>query len=175
MRAPEGDEQTRRRPKGRLSCFYGEDEMLELKDVVTEADWESLHRLRETVLFTEARHPGIKYDRAHPHDTNPAHIKLLLVDDGVPVGTTRLDPRADGSVIVRLVAITPERQRQGLGRELERVALARAREMGAHKVMLNAAADAVGFYEKCGWVREVWDEIELATFGKGCVQMSKRL
>lgn len=149
--------------------------MLDLKVVTTDADWEALHRLRETVLFTEARHPGIKYDRAHPHDFDPAHVKLLLVEDGVPVGTTRLDPRPDGLVVVRLVAVTPERQRQGLGRALERLALDRARTMGARKAVLNAAANAVGFYEKCGWAPEVWDEVELATFGKGCVQMSKRL
>ncbi len=146
-----------------------------LKDVTTEADWAALHHLRETVLFTQARHPGIVYDRAHPMDTNPAHIKLLLTKDGEPVGTTRLDPRPDGLVVVRLVAISNAVQRQGLGRHLERLALDRIRAMGASKAVLNAAPDAVGFYEKCGWVREVWDPTELTGIGSDAVQMSKAL
>lgn len=145
---------------------------IELREVTTDADWAALHHLRETVLFTEARHPGIKYDRAHPHDTNPAHTKLLLMQDGEPVGCTRLDPRADGSVVVRLVAIANHLQRQGLGRELERLALARIRAMGGRKAVLNAAAYAVGFYEKCGWVREDWDLTDGGAGGTS-VQMSK--
>jgi len=146
---------------------------IELKEVTTEADWEALHQLREAVMFTEARLPGVKYDRAHPHDTDPAHTKLLLVKDGEPVGCTRLDPRPDGLVVVRLVAIANHLQRQGLGRELERLALDRIRAMGAMKAVLNSAPDAVGFYEKCGWVREDWDPSELVGVGRDAVQMSK--
>ena len=145
---------------------------IELKEVTTEADWAALHTLREAVLFTEARHPGVVYDSAHPHDTNPAHTKLLLIKEGEPVGCTRLDPRPDGLVVVRLVAIANHLQRQGLGRDLERLALDRIRAMGSPKAVLNAAADAVGFYEKCGWTREDWD---LTDGGAGAtsVQMSK--
>lgn len=146
-----------------------------LKGVTTEADWAALHHLRETVLFTEARHPGLKYDRAHPMDTNPAHIKLLLMRDGEPVGCTRLDPRPDGVIVVRLVAIANHLQRQGLGRALERLALDRIRAMGGTKAVLNAAPDAVGFYQKCGWVREDWDPSELIGVGGNAVQMSKVL
>lgn len=144
---------------------------IELKEVTTEADWAALHHLRRSVLFTEARHPGVAYDPEHPHDTNPAHTKLLLMRDGEPVGCTRLDPRPDGLVVVRLVAIANHLQRQGLGRELERLALTRIRAMGAKKAVLNAAADAVGFYQKCGWVREDWDLADLGA-ARG-VQMSK--
>lgn len=159
---------------GRLFCFNQEELMsIELKEVTTEADWEALHHLRRSVLFTEARHPGVIYDPAHPQDTNPAHTKLLLLKDGEPVGCTRLDPRADGSVVIRLVAIANHLQRQGLGRELERLALDRIRATGVKKAVLNAAPDAVGFYEKCGWVREDWDPSELVGVGRDAVQMSR--
>ncbi len=55
-----------------------------------------MHAIRLDVLFTPERHPGLVYDRAHPHDTNPAHSKFLLLLDGTPIGTTRLDPRGEG-------------------------------------------------------------------------------
>jgi predicted N-acetyltransferase YhbS len=146
---------------------------IELKEVTTAADWAALHHLRRSVLFTEARHPGVVYDPAHPADTNPAHTKLLLMKDGEPVGCTRLDPRPDGRVVVRLVAIANHLQRQGLGRDLERLALTRIRAMGAKKAVLNAVLDAVVFYEKCGWTREDWDPSELVGVGRDAVQMSK--
>lgn len=129
---------------------------------------------RLQVLFTPERHPGIVYDRAHPHDTNPSHLKFLLLRDGEPIGTTRLDPRGEGG-IVRLVGIVPDQQRQGHGSAMEGLLVEVARSRGMKRLWVNAARDAVGFYEKRGWSPLVWDEEELATFAKNCVQMTKPL
>lgn len=146
----------------------------ELREVATPEDWEAMHRIRLQVLFTPERHPGLVYDRAHPHDTNPAHVKFLLMQDGEPIGTTRLDPRGDGGV-VRLVGIVPQLQRQGHGSVLESRVVDYARSRGMSHLWLNAARDAVGFYEKLGWSPLVWDAEELATFAKDCVQMVKEV
>ena len=146
----------------------------ELRELATPEDWEGMHRIRLQVLFTPERHPNLVYDRAHPHDTNPAHFKFLLVLDGEPIGTTRLDPRGEGG-IVRLVGIVPHLQRQGHGSVLERLVMEFARARGMTRLWLNAAKDAVGFYEKLGWTPLVWDEEELATFAANCVQMTRPL
>lgn len=146
----------------------------ELRELASPEDWEAMHRIRLDVLFTEERHPGLAYNRAHPHDTEPTHSKFLLMRDGVPIGTTRLDPRGEGG-IVRLVAIVPQQQRQGHGSVLEALLIDYARARGMKRLWLNAARDAVGFYEKLGWTPEVWDEVELATFGRNCVQMTKSI
>ncbi|KQU99134.1 GNAT family N-acetyltransferase [Devosia sp. Root105] len=144
----------------------------ELRELASPEDWEAMHRIRLEVLFTAERHPGLVYDRAHPHDTEPTHSKFVLMHDGVPIGTTRLDPRGEGG-IVRLVAIVPPLQRQGHGSVLETLLIDYARARGMKRLWLNAARDAVGFYEKLGWTAEVWDEVELATFAHNCVQMTK--
>lgn len=144
----------------------------ELRELASAEDWEAMHRIRLEVLFTEERHPGLTYDRAHPHDTEPTHRKFLLLWNGVPIGTMRLDPRGDGG-IVRLVAIVTDLQRQGHGSKLESLLIDYARAHGMQRLWLNAAADAVGFYEKLGWTALIWDEAELATFARNCVQMSK--
>ncbi|KQW81274.1 hypothetical protein ASC89_05465 [Devosia sp. Root413D1] len=144
----------------------------ELRELASPEDWEAMHRIRLEVLFTAERHPGLVYDRAHPHDTEPTHSKFVFMHDGVPIGTTRLDPRGEGG-IVRLVAIVPPLQRQGHGSVLEALLIDYARARGMKRLWLNAARDAVGFYEKLGWTAEVWDEVELATFAHNCVQMTK--
>ncbi|CAN7407661.1 GNAT family N-acetyltransferase [Devosia sp. LjRoot16] len=144
----------------------------ELRELASPEDWEAMHRIRLEVLFTAERHPGLVYDRAHPHDLEPTHSKFVLMHDGVPIGTTRLDPRGEGG-IVRLVAIVPPLQRQGHGSVLEALLIDYARARGMKRLWLNAARDAVGFYEKLGWTAEVWDEVELATFAHNCVQMTK--
>ena len=146
----------------------------ELRELATPEDWEAMHRIRLQVLFTEARHPDLVYDRAHPHDTDPAHAKFLLVRGGEPIGTTRLDPRGDGG-IVRLVAIVPRLQRQGHGSTLETMLADYATARGMRRLWVNSAPDAVGFYERRGWIRKVWDEAELAGVAQGCVQMTRPL
>lgn len=146
----------------------------ELHELATPDDWEAMHRIRLQVLFTPERHPGLVYDRAHPHDTDPNHVKFLLLRDGEPIGTARLDPRGEAG-IVRLVGIVPTRQRQGHGSIMESLLVDYAKKRGMTRLCLNAAKDAVGFYEKLGWSAEVWDEEELATFAKNCVQMTKTI
>lgn len=146
----------------------------ELRELATPEDWEAMHAIRLEVLFTPERHPGLVYDRAHPHDTNPTHAKFLLLLDGTPIGTTRLDPRDDGG-IVRLVGIVKHHQGQGHGATMERLLIDRARARGMNRLWLNAARESVGFYEKLGWTPQVWDEQELATFASNCVQMTKSI
>lgn len=146
----------------------------ELRQVTSPEDWEAMHAIRLAVLFSPERRPGFNYNRAHPHDTDPAHTKFLLMLDGRPVGTTRLDPRGEGG-IVRLVAIVPDLQRQGLGSAMEGAVVDFARARGMKRLWVNAANDAVGFYEKRGWSPQVWDEQELATFAVNCLQMTKPL
>lgn len=146
----------------------------ELKRVETAAEWAAMHRIRRDVLFAPERHPGVVYNDAHPDDVAANHIKFLLLLDGEPIGTTRLDPKGERAA-VRLVAIVPDRQRQGHGSVMEQGLANHAVKLGITTLMLNSAPDAVGFYEKRGWQREVWDPEELSGMRSDCVQMVKYL
>ncbi|CDZ66399.1 Hypothetical protein NGAL_HAMBI2605_46750 [Neorhizobium galegae bv. orientalis] len=79
------------------------------------------------------------------------NIPYLLLRDGTGVGTARLDRQTLDLGIVRLVAILPEFQRQGLGRRLLREIEDASRKMALTRLTVHAAPDAVDFYRKLGW------------------------
>ncbi|MBB2720663.1 UNVERIFIED_ORG: GNAT superfamily N-acetyltransferase [Rhizobium etli] len=123
---------------------------VELLPVKEAEDWLAYHAIRRRVLFELRGLAG--YDDNHPDEHDASHIPLLLRKDGVAVGTVRLDLSNGPSGVVRLVAIMPEYQRQGLGRilmsEVERLSAWH----GLCRLEVHAAPDAVPFYEKLGWV-----------------------
>jgi GNAT superfamily N-acetyltransferase len=60
------------------------------------------------------------------------------------------------------VAIDAELQGQGHGRALSDLVENYARRLGIRTLYVNAAPEAVGYYEKLGWTPESWDNAELS-------------
>ncbi len=145
----------------------------DLVQVTTERDWRAYHALRRQVLW-EARGRD-DYDERHPDEYLAANHPLLLKLDGRPLGTTRLDDLGDGRGVVRLVAIDAATQRRGHGRVLSALVDDYARGLGLATLLVNAAPDAVGYYEKSGWNTCIWDAGELTGSATGCRQMAKKL
>lgn len=145
----------------------------ELRHVRSPQDWRDLHRIRRSVLFTPERH-AVEYDENHPDDRAHGNLPLLLIEDGRPVAVARLDVRREIAV-VRLVAVTSGEQRRGYGKVLNALIDEEARRRGVKTLRVNAAPDAVGFYEKAGWQTADWDATELTGLASDCVQMSKDL
>jgi GNAT superfamily N-acetyltransferase len=145
-----------------------------LKPVTTGSEWAAMHALRRDVLFSPLRHAGVVYDENHPDDRHPDHVPFLLTANGRPIGITRLDLRGEIAV-VRLVAIAAPEQRRGHGRIMGELVESEARRRDVRLLRVNAAADAVGFYEKTGWRRAEWDPSELTGIAANCVQMEKWL
>ena len=146
----------------------------ELAPPASEEDWRAFHDIREAVLFVGRGKVGV-YDRRHPDDYSRANHPLLLKLDGRPVGTVRLDDLGDSTGVVRLVAIAPEEQGKGHGRAMAEQCDGLARRLGIHTLYVNAAPEALGFYEKLGWERHVWNLAELAGIAEDCIQMRKHL
>ena len=145
-----------------------------LTEVSDPLDWRSYHAIRRQELF-EARGRHGMYDENYPDEYMPDKHHYLLKLDGRPLGTTRLDIRGDGACVFRLVAITADAQGAGHGRVLGRMVEDWARAYGAHTALVNAAPTAVGYYEKTGWERHVWDASELTSIASDCIQMRKAL
>src|SRR5215218_4119878 len=125
----------------------------QLKIVDRPDQWRVMHDIRRAVLFAPDRH-AIVYDEDHPDDRAEGNTPFLFCENDEPVGVVRLD--AHGAIgIVRLVAIVADRQRTGLGRAMDMALAAEARRRGITILRVNAAADAVGFYEKTGWHKAV--------------------
>lgn len=74
-----------------------------------------------------------------------------MVDD-VPTGVLRLDRLRADAGIVRLVAIREDVQGRGYGRAMAQLTESYARQLGYQTLYVNAAPDAVGYYEKDGMV-----------------------
>lgn len=147
---------------------------LSLDKVVEEEDWRDYHHIRRMVLFESRGLFG--YDPNHPDEYCPTNDPLLLkLDRTEAVGTVRLDLRTDESGIVRLVAIRPEYQRQGVGRLMLMLVEKRARSLALHRLYVNSAPDATDFYKKLGFVPFVFDKRELDGIAEGCIQMCKFL
>jgi GNAT superfamily N-acetyltransferase len=137
-------------------------------------DWDAYHSIRRVELFEARGRIGV-YELDHPDERAPNHFPLLLKWNGRGIATTRLDLREHGLAIVRLVAVVKSEQRKGHGRALAARTEAFARERGVTKLLVNAAAEAVGFYERIGFVRESWDAAELVGWNADSVQMAKPL
>lgn len=146
----------------------------ELKRVVSREDWAVVHAIRKAVLFAPGRHPGAVYNDAHPADAAANRVPFLLLYEGEPIGVVRLDLDA-GMGTVRLVAVVADRQGQGHGAVMEQLVANHALRLGITTLRVNSAPDAVGFYEKRGWQREIWDAAEMTGIASKCVQMVKHL
>lgn len=123
----------------------------ELIRVANEADWQSYHAIRRTALWEERGLSG--YDETRAEERLPNHHPLLLMFNGRGIGTTRLDELRDDTGIVRLVAIVASARGHGHGRVLNAKVEEFARQLGIRVLLVNAAADAEGFYTAMGWRR----------------------
>lgn len=123
----------------------------ELRPPADEKEWDVFHTIRRKVLF-ENRGKVERYNENHPDDSKPGNHPLVLLYQGEIIGVMRLD--VSGSFAwLRRVAIKEDLQRLGHGRMLLQLAEAFAKEEGCSEIRTNAAVEAVGFYERCGYLR----------------------
>ena len=139
--------------------FDGEDDLdmieheHELRAPESDDEWRALHDIRRKVLF-ENRGKFETYIENHPDDFKAGHHPLVLLYKGVVIGAVRVE--VSGRVAwFRRVAIRDDLQRMGHGRVLLRLAEEFAKVEGCEEVRSNAAVEAVGFYERCGYQRDV--------------------
>ncbi|MDK4715927.1 GNAT family N-acetyltransferase [Rhizobium sp. CNPSo 4039] len=123
---------------------------LRVLPVLTPEDWAAYHEIRRTVLFDARGLDG--YDPDHPDDRRNDHFPLVLLRGTTIVGAARLDFKQDNHAVVRTVAIRPDFQRQGLGRELMSGVESFARDRGVRSLTVYAARDAIEFYMRSGWL-----------------------
>ena len=133
-------------------------------------EWRAYHDIRRRVLF-EARGQFGVYQENRPDDSVPGNHPKLLLYRGEPVGVVRIDV-AGTTAICRRVAIRSDVQRLGHGRALLSLVQQFARDTGCGRLASHVAPDAVGFYERCGFVV---DQDVMGSSGGKSVFMTKRL
>ena len=125
----------------------------DLRPPVGDKEWRAFHEIRRKVLF-EGRGKLEPYIENHPDDFKAGNHPLALLHKGVIIGVMRVEVD-ERSAWLRQVAIREDLQRMGHGRVLLRLAAAFAKAEGCDDLRTNAAVEAVGFYERCGYARDV--------------------
>jgi GNAT superfamily N-acetyltransferase len=133
-----------------------------------EEEWRVYHAIRRKALFENRGRFGV-YNENHPDEFEKDNHPLILFDRDTPIGVIRVDIH-DSVAWFRRVAVREDLQRAGHGRVLLSLAEAFAREAGCNEARSNVAADAVGFYERCGYSRDLSTPAE-----SGSVPMQKPL
>ena len=122
---------------------------------MTNDEWLAFHTIRRQVLF-ENRGKSEIYIENHPDDRKAGNYPLILLHKDIVVGVVRIDV-SEPVAWLRRVAIREDFQRQGHGRVLLQLAETFAQAHGCNETRSNAAVEAVSFYERCGYARELTD------------------
>jgi GNAT superfamily N-acetyltransferase len=125
---------------------------LELRAPETDEEWRAFHGIRRKVLFENRGKSD--YLENHPDDSKIGNYPLVLISQGDIIGVIRVDVR-ESEAWLRRVAIREDLQRQGHGRALLRLAENFALKKNCTEVRTNAAVESVGFYERCGYMRDI--------------------
>ena len=125
----------------------------ELRAPANDGEWRALHDIRRKVLF-ENRGKFGTYIENHPDDFKAGHFPLVLLYQAVVIGVVRVEI-VGTTAWLRRVAIREDLQRMGHGRVLLELAEAFAKSKSCDEVLSNAAVEAVGFYERCGYTPDL--------------------
>jgi ribosomal protein S18 acetylase RimI-like enzyme len=122
--------------------------MIRIISPATAADFEGYYQLRHAVLRAPwGQAPGS--ERA-PDDETATHA-LMIDTAGQAIGVCRLHLATAREAQIRFMAIHPDYQGRGLGRQLLTFLEQQARHQGACCISLQARENAVRFYESCGY------------------------
>ncbi|MFB7664554.1 GNAT family N-acetyltransferase [Kitasatospora sp. NPDC056138] len=131
----------------------------------TEAELALAYGIRREVFVEEQNVPAeLEYDEL---DATSVHL-LARAEDGSPLGTGRLIHGEQalaltgrpGRVLLGRLAVAKAARGTGLGAELVRAIEQAGRERGGLELELHAQVQALGFYERLGYVAEgpVYDD-----------------
>ena len=128
-----------------------------------EKDWPAVENLvRES--FWNVYHPGcVEHYVLRCLRSDPAFVPeldIVMEKDGEIIGQNmfmRAVIRADGGRDIPIMTMGPicvsnDLKRMGYGKKLLDYAHAAAKELGYHRVILNARENVVGFYTKAGYI-----------------------
>lgn len=121
---------------------------LELRPPAKPDEWDRYFDLRWRVLRAPWDQPrGSERDELEPESSHLA----IWNDAAVPLAVGRIHLNSPLEAQVRYMAVEPASAGPGLGSQILRGLEARARELGASRVVLNSRELARSFYERHGY------------------------
>lgn len=122
-------------------------EELQVRCPETAKEWQQYYHLRWAVLRQPWGEP--KGSERDERDGETEHCAVIDGDSVIAVG--RLQMNSQDEAQIRYMAVNPDMHGRGLGRRVVRFLEAKACELGAGRVILDARQNAVGFYQVLGY------------------------
>ena len=113
------------------------------------AEYAQAAQLRHLLFYQE--HDIALEAIASPQEKHYQHLALVN-DRGQVLAYGQLGQNSRGEFQIYQMVVTPEHQRQGLGRQILETLVDRAIAQGAQRVVLHARVTKVPFYQRSGFV-----------------------
>jgi N-acetylglutamate synthase-like GNAT family acetyltransferase len=121
---------------------------MEIREPRTKEEWDTYYHLRWKVLRQPWNQPlGTERDTLEDQAKHFAAFEEANI-----IGVGRLDHVDFGVCQIRFMAVQPSCQSKGIGANLMNTMEQDAWNSGAIEIILHARAQALGFYEKLGYV-----------------------
>jgi GNAT superfamily N-acetyltransferase len=116
-----------------------------------ENEWQhaGVHYVRTQAMV---RGFNIRLDQEFDERDTPQTKYILALDGDLPVGTCRLHLFDDGSAKIERVCVLEEYRGKGVGRQVVAGAEEWFKSYGVSDVIITSRDEAVGFYEKLGYI-----------------------
>lgn len=127
----------------------------------TPEEWLAYYDLRWRVLRSPWHQPkGSEKDELEDHA-----VHRMIFDDNHVIAIGRLHFLDDATAQIRYMAVNPDYEKQGLGKQILHSLEQAAKQQPINKILLHAREDATGFYEKQGYTcikpsHTLYDEIK---------------
>jgi GNAT superfamily N-acetyltransferase len=126
---------------------------MNIRSPQTAAEWAAYYHLRYQVLRQPWQQPA--GSERVPEDEDPATVHALrLSPNGTVVGVAMLQSAEQARGQVRFMAVAPDWQGHGIGRELLEYLEEAGQQLGYTEIRLHAREAAVPFYSRLGYVME---------------------
>lgn len=102
--------------------------------------------LRFNILFK----PYSKIDKYSYDELDSSSLHLVALDDNKVVGYSRMT-KFNGKGKITNVVVDPQYSKKGIGAEMLRTHISKAKEEKINQLYLNARIETVSFYEKVGF------------------------
>ncbi len=134
----------------------------------TAQEFEQYYQLRWQVL----RKPWQQALGSEQDEQEQDSIHLMITDEKSQViAVGRLEKSSQFSGKIRYMAVHPDKQDQGLGKQLINALENRAQQLGITELTLNAREHALAFYQRLGYIEQgfshlLFDEVKHYTMSK---------
>ena len=146
--------------------------MNDFKVLRAEKTWQRAGAYSVRIQGMNRQHHIALQDEFDEHDGDESKY-IVLLDDEYPVATCRLYELDNSTVLVGRVVVLPEYRGQHLGSRVIKEAEKWIKELGYNKIRIDSRVEAVGFYEKLGYVSDHGGTIHSGVFD--CLRMHKDL